>query len=98
MTAGFFLFCLPHFTTPVYIAMRNVSNANQVGGFGTDVLCPSQHEQDCGKPTEESLAYYKWVFYLAQFLIGMGATPLYTLAVTYMDENVLAKSSSVYLG
>ncbi|CAG0921585.1 unnamed protein product [Notodromas monacha] len=52
---------------------------------------------DC-LPTEESLAFYKWVFYLAQFLIGVGATPLYTLAVTYVDENVASKSSSVYLG
>ncbi|CAG0922011.1 unnamed protein product [Notodromas monacha] len=109
MAAGFFVFCLPHFTTPVYVAVRSRDPGllNATTGTGTSTstngpvaahLCSElKGASDC-LPTEESLAFYKWVFYLAQFLIGVGATPLYTLAVTYVDENVASKSSSVYLG
>lgn len=39
-----------------------------------------------------------WLFVLSQLLTGAGAAPLYTLGVTYLDENVTKKMSSVYLG
>ena len=35
---------------------------------------------------------------LGQFLHGIGAAPLYTLGVTFLDENVKQKWSSIYLG
>ncbi|KAI8437946.1 hypothetical protein MSG28_010612 [Choristoneura fumiferana] len=38
------------------------------------------------------------IFVVAQLLHGAGATPLFTLGVTYIDENVSKKMSSVYLG
>jgi solute carrier organic anion transporter family, member 4A len=38
------------------------------------------------------------IFVFAQLLHGAGATPLFTLGVTYIDENVSKKMSSVYLG
>lgn len=39
-----------------------------------------------------------WIFFAAQLLHGAGASPLFTLGVTYIDENVSKKMSSVYLG
>lgn len=45
--------------------------------------------------------YGSWpvvVFVCAQLLHGAGASPLFTLGVTYIDENVSKKMSSVYLG
>lgn len=39
-----------------------------------------------------------WLFFLGQLLHGAGATPLFTLGVTYIDENVSKKMSSVYIG
>lgn len=41
---------------------------------------------------------YLTIFLVAQLLHGAGAAPFYTLGVTYLDENVSKKMSSVYLG
>ena len=40
----------------------------------------------------------KYVFMVAQLLHGAGAAPLYTLGVTYIDENVGADRSAFFLG
>ncbi|VDN60463.1 unnamed protein product [Dracunculus medinensis] len=41
---------------------------------------------------------YVFLFCLAHFLHGIGATPLFTLGVSYIDENVGPTLSSLYLG
>lgn len=46
----------------------------------------------------ENLTWTVWIFFSAQLLHGAGASPLFTLGVTYIDENVSKKMSSVYLG
>jgi hypothetical protein len=46
----------------------------------------------------EHHANYMWLFLIGQLLHGAGASPLYTLGVTFIDENVSKKMSSVYLG
>ena len=46
----------------------------------------------------ENLTWTVWIFFVAQLLHGAGASPLFTLGVTYIDENVSKKMSSVYLG
>uniref|UniRef100_A0A1A9WM39 Solute carrier organic anion transporter family member n=1 Tax=Glossina brevipalpis TaxID=37001 RepID=A0A1A9WM39_9MUSC len=46
----------------------------------------------------ENPSWFVWVFFIAQMLHGAGASPLFTLGVTYIDENVSKKMSSVYLG
>ena len=52
-----------------------------------------------GQITEtENISWNVWLFFLAQLLHGAGASPLFTLGVTYIDENVSKKMSSVYLG
>ena len=45
-----------------------------------------------------SLSNYKYFFFAGQLLHGAGATALYTLGVTYMDENVPQRKSSFYNG
>ena len=50
-----------------------------------------------GGPGVDS-SVYLWLFLLGQLLHGAGAAPLYTLGVTFIDENVSKKMSSVYLG
>ncbi|KAI5698482.1 hypothetical protein M8J75_007523 [Diaphorina citri] len=38
------------------------------------------------------------IFILGQTLVGIGATPLYTLAVTWIDENIPKRKSPLYVG
>jgi solute carrier organic anion transporter family, member 3A len=38
------------------------------------------------------------LFVLAQFLLGVGGSPLFTLGTTYVDDHVKKESSSMYIG
>lgn len=56
-------------------------------------------QDECLKESHpEYLSLNLWLFVGSQLLTGAGAAPLYTLGVTYLDENVTKKMSSVYLG
>ncbi|XP_066558357.1 solute carrier organic anion transporter family member 4A1 isoform X1 [Amia ocellicauda] len=86
MALGSLVFALPHFTTDSY----RVSVPEHTG------LC-SDNQTPC-KDASTSLSNYRYMFMLGQFLHGMGATPLYTLGVTYLDENVKSNYAPVYIG
>ncbi|XP_068768254.1 solute carrier organic anion transporter family member 4A1 [Struthio camelus] len=86
MGLGSLLFALPHFTTGRY----EVRFSEDVG------VCASNRSLPCTEAVS-SLANYRFVFMLGQFLHGVGATPLYTLGVTYLDENVKTNYSPVYI-
>lgn len=87
MGAGSLVFALPHFTAGRY-------EARVAEGAGA---CPSNRSVACADRTS-GLSSYRLVFMLGQFLHGMGATPLYTLGVTYLDENVKSSHSPIYIG
>jgi solute carrier organic anion transporter family, member 3A len=38
------------------------------------------------------------LFLLAQFLLGCGGSPLFTLGTTYIDDHVHPESSAIYIG
>lgn len=38
------------------------------------------------------------LFTLAQILLGIGGSPLFTLGITYVDDHVAKASSSIYIG
>ncbi|XP_044604137.2 solute carrier organic anion transporter family member 4A1 isoform X1 [Equus asinus] len=86
MGAGSLVFALPHFTSGPY-------QVEVDEGIGT---CQANRSVACGKSTS-GLSSYRLVFMLGQFLHGVGATPLYTLGVTYLDENVKSSYSPVYI-
>ncbi|XP_041860972.1 solute carrier organic anion transporter family member 4A1 [Melanotaenia boesemani] len=88
MALGSLVFALPHFTTPPYA----ITLPEQT------VLCSANHTNKCGDKEGGGLSSYRFVFILGQFLHGIGATPLYTLGVTYLDENVSSKYAPVYIG
>ncbi|XP_006897000.1 PREDICTED: solute carrier organic anion transporter family member 4A1 [Elephantulus edwardii] len=86
MGLGSFVFALPHFTAGRY----EVEASEEVA------TCQGNHSTVCVDSTS-GLSHYRLVFMLGQFLHGAGATPLYTLGVTYLDENVKSSYSPVYI-
>ncbi|KAG2463875.1 solute carrier organic anion transporter family member 4A1 isoform X1 [Polypterus senegalus] len=87
MAVGSLVFALPHFVTDSY----KVSSPEH-----TD-LCFDVQNDTCNQ-SPSSLSNYRYMFMLGQFLHGFGATPLYTLGVTYLDENVKSNYAPVYIG
>lgn len=87
MALGSLLFTLPHFATPPY--QVSVSERAELCSAGRTAPC---HAQEAGPSS------YRFLFMLGQFLHGVGATPLYTLGVTYLDENVGSNYAPVYIG
>uniref|UniRef100_A0A3B5KR34 Solute carrier organic anion transporter family member n=1 Tax=Xiphophorus couchianus TaxID=32473 RepID=A0A3B5KR34_9TELE len=88
MALGSLVFTLPHFTAPPYL----VSLQEQIG------MCSANSTSPCQNKERGGLSSYRFVFMLGQFLHGIGATPLYTLGVTYLDENVSSNYGPVYMG
>ncbi|XP_064597041.1 solute carrier organic anion transporter family member 4A1-like [Liolophura sinensis] len=87
---GSFIFALPHFTSGIYEVTAT-----------RESICYSRNNVSdfCDPDTlPYSLSQYKYVFFLAQLLHGAGASPLYTLGVTYLDENLPTRVSPVYIG
>ncbi|XP_048489286.1 solute carrier organic anion transporter family member 4A1 isoform X1 [Plutella xylostella] len=95
MGGGSLLFALPHFLVPPYrVASEepdDLCRANRTMGGLCDSTATAGGWAEGG-------AWAVAVFVAAQLLHGAGATPLFTLGVTYIDENVSKKMSSVYLG
>ncbi|XP_028515335.1 solute carrier organic anion transporter family member 4A1-like, partial [Exaiptasia diaphana] len=90
LSIGCFLFALPHVLVGKYIPSGNekdlcIANA-------TSTLSPQP-------PTCHSSSWYIIItFVIAEFFIGVGATPVYILGPSYIDENVKHTTSGVFLG
>nr|XP_039273774.1 solute carrier organic anion transporter family member 4A1-like [Styela clava] len=82
MGLGSILFSLPHFIAPEYEPV-NVETFN----CNSTLLC-----EDTG------LRSYRGFFFVGFILVGIGACPLYTIAFTYLDENVKQNLSSTFNG
>ncbi|KAI3421311.1 hypothetical protein GPALN_014930 [Globodera pallida] len=68
-----------------------IDQQQQVTGFEALQACPSPENQP-------GTFRYVFLFCLAHFMHGVGATPLYTIGVSYIDENVGPALSSLYIG
>ncbi|XP_052040487.1 solute carrier organic anion transporter family member 4A1 isoform X2 [Apodemus sylvaticus] len=86
---GSLVFALPHFTAGRY-------EVEMDEGLGTGMCLTNQSHMEC-KDSVSGLSNYRLVFMLGQLLHGVGATPLYTLGVTYLDENVKSSYSPIYI-
>lgn len=54
--------------------------------------------QNCLKEHETKLSTFMWVFLIGNLFHGAGASPLFTLGVTFIDESVVKKKSGLYMG
>ena len=86
---------VPHFVTEEY--QYSSSSTDTPGYCGVLNNTESVVREACTRQ-RTSLNNYKYVFILGMLLFGVGASPLYTLGVTYMDENVKQKWLSMYIG
>ncbi|VDP12890.1 unnamed protein product [Onchocerca flexuosa] len=83
---------------PLFGARKNYSVLNNslhslMSGASAEAL------QSCPSPENQPGTFrYVFLFCFAHFLHGIGATPLFTLGVSYIDENVGPALSSLYLG
>ncbi|XP_029156847.1 solute carrier organic anion transporter family member 4A1 isoform X2 [Nylanderia fulva] len=95
---GSLLFASPHYLAGPYRGGQQTENVCQ------SVTNMSSHSISCTDQStvpaelEPYSGVYLTIFLVAQLLHGAGAAPFYTLGVTYLDENVSKKMSSVYLG
>ena len=88
MGLGSLVFALPQFTSGLY----------DYGGGNDGLECDLADNSTDTCTGHTSLQSYRYVFFLGQLLHGAGAAPLYTLGVTYLDENLPLRSSSMYIG
>ncbi|XP_029392424.1 solute carrier organic anion transporter family member 4A1 isoform X2 [Mus pahari] len=86
---GSLVFALPHFAAGRY-------EVEMDDELGTGLCLTNQSRVEC-KDSASGLSSYRLIFMLGQLLHGVGATPLYTLGVTYLDENVKSSYSPIYI-
>jgi solute carrier organic anion transporter family, member 4A len=85
---GCILFFIPQFTTP----------ANKPQGSIADGLCGSNVSSPVCEADRSTLSNYLVVFVVARVLIGMGATPILTLGVNFMDDCSPKEQFAKYCG
>ncbi|XP_049279584.1 solute carrier organic anion transporter family member 4A1 [Anopheles funestus] len=76
----------------------SVEALTELTGCSHNTGSPLANGGQASTSDSENSSWNVWFFFTAQLLLGAGASPLYTLGVTYIDENVSKKMSSVYLG
>ena len=90
---GSLVFVIPHFATGVY----------QISGKSESDLCfrnSSLVPDTCSATDSDNadLSNYLYVFLLAQALNGIGAAPLYTIGLTYVDDCCSKGKAALYTG
>nr|XP_022335253.1 solute carrier organic anion transporter family member 4A1-like isoform X3 [Crassostrea virginica]XP_022335254.1 solute carrier organic anion transporter family member 4A1-like isoform X3 [Crassostrea virginica] len=88
MAIGSFIFTIPHVASGPYEYTSSSGNTSHV--------CSSSNpDPEC---LTQSGSSYLYVFMLAQFVHGIGFTPMFTLGTAYVDDNAPSTSTAVYLG
>ncbi|KAG8243779.1 Solute carrier organic anion transporter, member, variant 2 [Homalodisca vitripennis] len=89
MGVGSLIFASPHFMKHTPFTVTDSSDTT---------LCRGSHAKDiCQGVKESKLSIFMWVFFVGNLFHGAGASPLYTLGVTYIDESVVKKKTGIYI-
>jgi organic anion transporter 4A len=105
---GSFLFAMPHFVADLYtydeVVSKDLSlclagiDGGILGNFSGGEVSGCGVFETAARRAKSNLSGFMFVMVIAQMLHGIGATPVYTLAVTYLDDIVKAKDAPMYLG
>ncbi|KAL1426068.1 hypothetical protein MTO96_018543 [Rhipicephalus appendiculatus] len=83
---GNLIVAMAHFLSPDY----------RLSAAGTD-LCPmAGFSSSCTKTG--SIRNYRFILMAGQLISGLGATPINTVTIAYLDENLPRRQSSLYIG
>ncbi|KAI6240712.1 Solute carrier organic anion transporter family member [Aphelenchoides fujianensis] len=109
MATGAFMFSTPHLLADSYtntysdddagLSRCHAGDSPSLFTLTNASAGTSEALHACPSPENQSgTLRYVFFFCLAHFLHGIGATPLFTIGVSYIDENVGPALSSLYLG
>ncbi|KAK3587808.1 hypothetical protein CHS0354_042772 [Potamilus streckersoni] len=97
MSIGCLIFSLPQFIVGKYeYTVSDISNASDNLCNNKNQLNASKSESSVGDSQNSNAVMYA-LFVIGQTLIGVGASPMFTLGLTYIDENCKPKLSSFYI-
>ncbi|XP_033735056.1 solute carrier organic anion transporter family member 4A1-like isoform X2 [Pecten maximus] len=98
MSIGSLIFSLPHFVGDKY------TYTSSDGLNGTQNLCLKDSSDDitnvCQGEIPDNSVYdgYYACFLIGQAFLGIGAVPMFTIGLTYIDDNCKPKMTSFFLG
>ena len=75
---------------------------DNVNGLSSPPLVPHNNqftrEDNCIKDAAKASTLPIFIFMIAQLLLGVGGSPLFTLGTTYIDDHVKRDAASMYIG
>ena len=87
------VYIIPHFTSPVY------NPGQESRDLRDDLLCKDRSNSTlCVTHQPSGYGAYLTLFIIGRLLMGVGATPLYTSGVTFMDDCVEKSTFSLHVG
>lgn len=100
---AFKMLFLEHFRQPYKVvnifrllfAIKSTLLLSATSGNTSHVCSSSNSDPEC---QTQSGSNYLYVFMLAQFVHGIGFTPMFTLGTAYVDDNAPSTSTALYLG
>lgn len=98
MALGAFLSALPEFLTKQYVIgeMWRTDEGRDVCSNTSSVDAQLAEDKVCANKANTNMMYLLLIG--AQVLLGIGATPVQPLGVSYIDDHVKKKDSSLYIG
>ncbi|KAK3610854.1 hypothetical protein CHS0354_039125, partial [Potamilus streckersoni] len=97
MSIGCLIFSLPHFIGGKYeYTVSDTSNASDNLCNKQNYVNSSKRESNVVEAQNSNTAMYA-LFLIGQILTGVGASPMFTLGLTYIDENCKPKLASFYI-
>jgi len=98
MGIGYLIFISPHFIADEYIPVTGAASASV--NYSNPLICAAAGSRapSAACSSKEGSNLYYGLFALAMFVAGAGCTPMISLGIPYLDENVSKENSPLYVG